>query len=59
MKESDNFDFYGSFELKDITPKPKGQVKIKVKFDYDLSRTIQVTAYEEGKEDKKTTVVLH
>ena len=59
LKESDNFDFYGSFELKDITLKPKGQVKIKVKFDYDLSRTLHVTAYEEGKEDKKTTVVLH
>ena len=47
----DNFALYGSFILSGIECAPKGVPKIKVTFNYDLSRTLQVTA-----EDKITGV---
>ena len=44
-----NYELYGSFILGGIEKAPKGQPKIKVTFNYDLSRTLHVTA-----EDEKT-----
>lgn len=52
------FDFYGSFELCGIKPAPAGTTPIEVTFDYDHSRTLNVTA-EDTKNKIAQTVELH
>lgn len=44
-----NYELYGSFVLGGIEKAPKGQPQVQVTFNYDLSRTLHVTA-----EDRKT-----
>lgn len=53
-----SFDFYGSFELCGIKPAPAGATPIEVTFDYDHSRTLNVTA-EDMKNKIAQTVELH
>lgn len=52
-----NFELYGSFILGEIEKASAGKPKIKVTFNYDLSRTLQVTASDE-KTGSSRTVVL-
>lgn len=52
-----NYELYGSFILGGIEKAPKGQPQIKVTFNYDLSRTLHVTA-EDLKTGSKKTVTL-
>lgn len=57
-EDQDSYDLYGSFELLGITPAPAGETMIKVTFDYDKSRTLNVTA-EDAKNGISQTVELH
>lgn len=52
-----NFELYGSFILSGIEKAPAGIPKIKVTFNYDLSRTLHVTA-EDLKTGASKTVIL-
>lgn len=52
-----NFELYGSFILSGIEKAPAGVPKIKVTFNYDLSRTLHVTA-EDLKTGVSKTVIL-
>ena len=52
-----NFELYGSFILGGIEQATAGQPKINVTFNYDLSRTLQVTAKDE-KTGSSRTVTL-
>lgn len=51
------YELYGSFILGGIEKAPKGQPKINVTFNYDLSRTLHVTA-EDMKTGSSKTVTL-
>ena len=52
-----NYELYGSFVLGEIEKAPRGVPHVDVTFNYDLSRTLQVTA-EDRKTGSKRTVVL-
>ena len=57
-RNEDAYDFYGSFVLSGIKPAPAGTTPIDVTFDYDQSRTLNVTA-EDKKNNIAQTVELH
>lgn len=57
-KNDNAYDFYGSFELCGIKPAPAGETPIEVTFNYDQSRTLNVTA-KDTKNNIEQTVELH
>lgn len=55
--QEENYELYGSFILEGIEKAKAGQPQIKVEFNYDLSRTLHVTA-EDMKTGAQKTVTL-
>lgn len=47
----------GSFELTNLTPAKAGMVKVCIKFYVDENSILEVSAWEEGKEDKSQIVI--